>query len=116
MDSVTENSDRRAFATERLGDRLDGIAELCGRHGIVQLHVFGSLLTSAFSPSSDVDLIATFAKGSVPTLFEHMRIEEEFTSLLRRQVDLLTRGAIDASSNTLLRDEIRRSEVLLYAR
>ncbi len=116
MDSVTETTDRRAVAAERLGDRIGRVAELCDRHGIVQLHAFGSVLTPDFSSSSDIDLIATFAAGRVPAIFEHMKIEEEFASLLSRPVDLLTRGAIDASSNTLLRDEIRYSEVLLYAR
>lgn len=109
-------TDRRAVAAGRLGDRIGRVAELCDRHGIVELHAFGSLLTPEFSSSSDIDLIATFATGRVPTIFEHMRIEEEFASLFRRRVDLLTRGSIDASSNTLLRDEIRCSEVLLYAR
>jgi len=73
-------------------------------------------LTEAFTPSSDIDLIATFAPTGVPSIFEHMRIEEEFTGLLCRPVDLLTRGAVDASKNALLREEILSSEVLVYAR
>ncbi|MCC6745473.1 MAG: nucleotidyltransferase domain-containing protein [Acidobacteria bacterium] len=116
MSTLSNIRVRQEVALERLGDRFDAIGELCDRHGIVRLHVFGSLLTQAFSPSSDIDLIATFVPGGVPSIFEHMRIEEEFAGLLGRPVDLLTRGAVDAAKNALLRDEIQGSEVLVYAR
>jgi predicted nucleotidyltransferase len=47
--------------------------------------MFGSILTSHFNASSDVDILVRFEKERVPTLFDLVDIEAELTSIVGRQ-------------------------------
>jgi predicted nucleotidyltransferase len=78
-----------------MGDRLPlepgALAELCGRHRIRKLSLFGSLLKGTARPDSDVDLLAEFEPGARPTLLDMAQMEIELSSLLGgRKVDLRT--------------------------
>lgn len=59
----------------------DRIADLCGRHHVRRLAVFGSVLRDDFSPDSDVDILVEFEKGCEPG-FAFFRIQEELSELL----------------------------------
>ena len=49
---------------ELIDNRREQIADLCRRHGIRRLDVFGSAATGSFDPaSSDVDFLAEFEGG-----------------------------------------------------
>ncbi|MBU0606661.1 MAG: nucleotidyltransferase domain-containing protein [Armatimonadetes bacterium] len=39
----------------------DQVAEVCRRHGIRRLSLFGSVLRDDFGPDSDVDVLVEFA-------------------------------------------------------
>lgn len=65
------------------------VAELCHRHHIRRLSLFGSVLTDRFRPDSDVDLLVEFEPGQVPGL-AFFAIEGELSDLLGRPVDLNT--------------------------
>jgi predicted nucleotidyltransferase len=67
------------------------LADLCRRHHIRWLALFGSVLRNDFGPSSDVDVLAEFAPDHVPGL-DFFLIEEELSRLLGRRVDLNTPG------------------------
>lgn len=99
----------------RLGISYERLAEFCRRHGIARLDVFGSILGESFRPDSDLDVLATFAPGRVPTLFEHMVMERELAALAGRAVDLVTSGAVEASDNVLMRDEVLSTREMIYA-
>ena len=69
----------------------DRLEELCRRHHIAKLSLFGSVLRDDFSPESDIDVLVEFESGHVPGFFRLFDIEEELSSLLGgRKVDLRT--------------------------
>ncbi|MDQ3673743.1 MAG: nucleotidyltransferase family protein [Gemmatimonadota bacterium] len=67
------------------------LAEVCRRHGIRKLSLFGSVLHGTDRPDSDVDLLVEFDPERLPGLFGIARIEAELSELLGdRAVDLRT--------------------------
>jgi predicted nucleotidyltransferase len=66
------------------------IGVFCKKHHIVSLALFGSILTSHFSQTSDVDVLVKFEKKHIPSLFDIVDIEEELSSIVGRKVDLKT--------------------------
>ena len=70
-----------------------GLAELCRRHGIQKLALFGSALRADFRAESDVDVLAEFMPGHTPGL-SFFVIADELSALLGRHVDLHTRGSL----------------------
>ena len=67
------------------------ITDLCRRHGIRRLALFGSVLTSRFSDSSDVDVLIEFRPEERVGFFRLADIESELSRLLGgRKVDVRT--------------------------
>jgi predicted nucleotidyltransferase len=90
----------------RLPIEPERLADLCRRHRIRRLSLFGSRLKGTARPDSDVDLLVEFEAGTAITLFDMARIEIELsTALGGRKVDLRTAG--DLSRH--FRDEVLRS-------
>jgi uncharacterized protein len=58
--------------------------------GYVNCLLFGSMLTDAVKPDSDIDLLVEFEPGKEPGLIGMGQIEAELASLLGRRVDLRT--------------------------
>ncbi len=87
----------------------DEIAALCRRHRIRTLAFFGSVLREAFRPDSDVDVLVRFEPGQTPGL-GFIRIQDELSQLLGRQVDLVTFKAL----NRRIRERVLRSAVVQY--
>lgn len=71
------------------------IAEFCRRHGVSKLSLFGSILSDAFRPDSDVDVLVEFHPGVRVSLFELGGMLVELSEMLGRQCDLKTPGFID---------------------
>jgi predicted nucleotidyltransferase len=57
------------------------LAELCRRHHIVRLALFGSTLEGTAGPDSDVDLLVEFQPGMQPGLLRLASIEAELSGL-----------------------------------
>lgn len=96
---------RLAISPEVLGD-------LCRRHSIRRLSLFGSVLKGTAKPDSDVDLLVEFIPGKAPGLLGLAAIEEELSNLLGgRPVDLRTPE--DLSSH--FRAEVTRSAEVQFA-
>ncbi|RMG85256.1 MAG: nucleotidyltransferase [Chloroflexi bacterium] len=68
----------------------EALAEVCQRHHIRKLSIFGSALRSDFNDESDVDVLVEFDPQHIPGLFGIAQIERELSALLGRQVDLRT--------------------------
>lgn len=78
-----------------MGARLpidpDRLAELCRRHHIYKLSLFGSQLKGTARPDSDIDLLVEFQPDAKVSLLDMARIEIELSELLEgRRVDLRT--------------------------
>lgn len=89
--------------------RLDvdqaALAEVCRRHRIRRLSLFGSTLKGTARPDSDIDLLVEFEVGATPGLLGMARIEIELSELLGKKVDLRTAGDL----SRYFRDEVVRS-------
>ncbi len=85
---------------------MPGIEAFCRRWKIVDLALFGSALREDFSANSDIDLLVTFAADAGWSLFDHAQMELELIDLLGREVDLLTRRAVENSNNTVRKSAI----------
>ena len=66
------------------------IGQFCEKHHICKLSLFGSILTSAFKKSSDVDFLVYFDIKHTPTLFALIGMEIELSDLIGHKVDLRT--------------------------
>ena len=96
--------------TRRFPTDPEALAEVCRRHHIRKLSLFGSVLAGTDRPDSDVDLLVEFEPDATPSLLDMARIEAELSSLLGRQVDLRT--AEDLSR--YFRDEVVRNAEVQY--
>ena len=91
------------------------IREFCHRWKIIELSLFGSALREDFRPDSDIDLLVRFAPGARWSLFDHARMERELEEIFGREVDLLSRTAVEGSANWIRREEILRTAQPIYA-
>ena len=91
------------------------LEEFCRRWEIVEVAFFGSVLRDDFGPDSDVDVLVRFDERPHHTLFDMVRMEEELKGLLGRDVDLVSRRAIEASRNYIRRKAILESAEVIYA-
>lgn len=65
------------------------VAEVCRRHGIARLALFGSAARGEQGPESDIDLLVEFVPGRRVGL-RFITVQNELQSLFGRRVDLNT--------------------------
>lgn len=82
----------------------DSLGSFCGKWKVKELALFGSVLRSDFRADSDIDVLTTFAADANWSLFDIVRMREELSVLLGREVDLVQPNG--------LRNPFRRSEIL----
>jgi len=88
---------------------MDQIADICRRHGVARLGLFGSALRDDFGPDSDIDLVVHFEPGR-PVGLRLFTVEAELTDALGRKVDLNTPGFLARR----IRERVLNEEVPLY--
>ena len=95
------------------------LADLCRRHHVAKLELFGSRAKGTARPDSDVDLLVTFQEGRTPSLLApngYMAFLDALESVFACHVDLVTRAAIEADANEYFRSSaLSRTEVLYAA-
>lgn len=98
--------------SERLPIEPDVLAEVCRRHHIRKLSLFGSRLKGTARPDSDIDLLVEFLPDASPTYFDLADIEIELSALLDgHKVDLRT----PAELSRYFRDQVLREAQEQYA-
>ena len=98
-----------------IAEKKEELAELCHRHGVVRLEVFGSAARGTdFDPqTSDADFLVEFRlDGDRAPLQQYLDFAEALRQALGRSVDLVESDAI---RNPYLRVAIDRSCELVYA-
>jgi predicted nucleotidyltransferase len=100
---------------DRLQVTEEQLADFCGRWQISELAIFGSILRDDFGPDSDVDMLVTFAPSADWSLLDHIQMKEELASIIGRDVDLVSKRAIDSSENWIRRKHIQRTAQVVYA-
>jgi len=86
------------------------ISAFCRKNHIVSLALFGSILTSHFRASSDVDILVQFEKNHTPGFFKFIDMESELSTIIGRPVDLKTPKAL----SRFFRDEVVAQAKVIY--
>jgi predicted nucleotidyltransferase len=93
---------------------IDKLIELCLKHKVRELYIFGSILTDKFNDSSDIDFLVQFGRVDILEYFDnYMDFKEKLESLLNRSVDLIENQAI---RNPIFRKIVDRDKKLVYER
>jgi uncharacterized protein len=98
----------------RLGITPIQLAEFCQRWHVAELSLFGSVLRDDFHADSDIDVLVSYQPSAKRGLFEKMHMREELESLLHREVDLVSKKAIEQSHNWLRRENILNSVKVIH--
>ena len=104
----------RSNLYDRLGVSPIQLVEFCQRWHVAELALFGSVLRDDFRPDSDIDMLVAYQPTSKRGLFEKMAMQEELQRLLQRNVDLVSKKAIEQSRNWIRRDNILNSAQVIY--
>ena len=91
------------------------IVDFCERWQIAELAFFGSVLRDDFGPESDIDVMVRFLPEASHTLFNMVSMEQELSSILGRETDLLSRTAVEKNRNYIRREAILKSAEVFYA-
>jgi uncharacterized protein len=87
------------------------LENLCQKHHIRRLEVFGSALRDDFRPDSDVDVLVEFEPDAHVGFMALSRLQRELAALLRRPVDLVPKDGL----KPLIRESVLSSAEVLYA-
>jgi len=98
---------------EALEARRDDVAQICSRHRVKRLSLFGSAAKDRFDPkTSDVDLLVEFERMKPSEHAGHyFGLQEDLEALLQRPVDLVEPGPI---RNPYFKQSVEASKVLLF--
>jgi len=99
-------------ANARIELPMKRIEEFCGKYGVEEFSLFGSVLRDDFGPDSDVDVMLKFKPGHGFTFENTPDIQEELESTFGRPVDVIEKGRI---SNPFRRHAIMSSYRVVYA-
>jgi len=92
----------------------DKIAEFCQKWKIREFSLFGSVLRDDFRPDSDIDVIVDFEVGVSYGLLDMASMAADLEKVFGREVDLLTRRAVEQSRNYIRRRGILSSMEPVY--
>jgi predicted nucleotidyltransferase len=97
----------------QFAEYADALADLCRRHGVVRLELFGSAATGTYDAAhSDLDLLVEFQSLPEGTYADaYFGLREGLESMFRRPVDLVVSSAI---KNRYFRESVDRTKTLLY--
>ncbi|MFA5378782.1 MAG: nucleotidyltransferase family protein [Dehalococcoidia bacterium] len=95
-------------------NRKKEIEKFCQAWNVQEFQVFGSVTTNNFRPDSDIDIIVDFKPGSVHTLIDLAKMEEELERIFNRRIDLITRRAIEQSRNPIRKKAILSTMEQVY--
>ena len=88
------------------------VQRICTKYQIIELSIFGSALREDFNEDSDIDLLVSYHASSAIDLIDEFHIQNEFTQVLNRKIDIL---AIDDLTNPIRRRKILESREIIYA-
>jgi predicted nucleotidyltransferase len=88
------------------------VVHLCEKYHVNELSIFGSSIRGDFSHNSDIDILVSFNKNSDITLFDIMDMEDEFSKLLDREVDIVEQESL---KNPIRKSRILSTREIIYA-
>jgi hypothetical protein len=95
-------------------ERLPEVRELCRRHHVIRLELFGSAATPEFDPSrSDLDFLVEFSpEAKAPWMGDYFELKKDLEALFGRPVDLVAPGAI---RNPYFQRSVDATRTVVYA-
>ena len=103
------------MSSARISIPRNKIANFCRCWKVSELAMFGSALREDFSPESDIDLLISFDPDADWGLLDHVQMQQELQELLQRNVDLVSKCAIEQSGNWMRRKEILTTARVLFS-
>lgn len=100
--------------TVKLEYDIEAVRRFCQQRGVARLELFGSALREDFRTESDVDLLCTVRPGIKCGLLEWVSMKLELEQIFHRQVDLVSRRAIENSRNPYRRESLLARTLPLY--
>jgi predicted nucleotidyltransferase len=96
---------------KRIGVDIPGdkLRAFCQKWRITEISLFGSVLRDDFRPDSDVDVLVSFEPDSRWSLLDLVYMQEDLTTIVGREVDLVEREAVERSENYIRRRDILES-------
>lgn len=90
------------------------LRNVCRKHQVSQMYLFGSAAKGNFTKDSDLDFLVQFSDkvGVLDYADNFFSLVEALEALFERRVDLLT---ISSLKNPILKEEIEKTKVMLYA-
>jgi uncharacterized protein len=93
---------------------IEAVRRFCRERGVSRLELFGSALWGELRAESDVDLLCTVRPGVKCGLLEWVAMKLELERIFNRQVDLVSRRAIERSRNPYRRESLLAHTLPLY--
>jgi uncharacterized protein len=90
---------------------MEALSELCKRHHVRELSVFGSLARGDARPDSDIDVLIEFDRTAQVGFVALARLTRELEELLRRRVDVVTKPGL----HPRIRDAVLAEAEVLFA-
>jgi uncharacterized protein len=91
---------------------IEKIKNLCVKHKVNKLFVFGSVLKDTFTNESDIDLVVDFEKQDLSDYADnYFDLKDQLELIFNRPVDLLEEKGI---RNPFLRKQIDNEKQLIY--
>lgn len=95
-------------------EHIKELRNLCRKHNVSEMFVFGSVLTKDFKPDSDIDFLVRFSGVEPRDYFDnYMDFKESLELLLSRSIDLVE---IQTLKNPILKRSIDRNKKIVYGR
>ena len=88
------------------------VIHLCEKYYIIELSIFGSSIRDDFTKDSDVDILVSFDQKSQISLFDIIELENEFSKLLNRDVDIVEKESL---KNPIRKNKILSTREIIYA-
>lgn len=93
-------------------DNIDSLNQICMKHHVGRLFVFGSLAYDSLKPDSDIDFLVSFKKIRLEEYADnYFEFKFSLEDLFQREVDLLEEKAI---TNPYLLKSINSAKQLVY--
>ena len=93
-------------------NNIQRIIDLCKKHKVHKLFVFGSILTNRFNDKSDIDLVVDFKKTEIEDYFNnYFDFKYSLEELLNREIDLLEEQTI---KNPYLKKSVDATKTQIY--
>ena len=90
--------------------RKNQLVELCRKHHVTRLDVFGSAASDELVPSSDIDFLVEFDDAVAQRRFDnYFELLEELRSLFGRPIDLVEPGGLRNPYFTKRLNQTRRN-------